>query len=73
MIAHQAVSVADPPVSFDNMSENFEESLTITFIEEDILSGISPAGKMIHRAFKLDPEWPCHGSSIAIRHAINKV
>lgn len=59
MIAHQAVSVADPPVSFDNVRENFEESLTIAFVEEDILLSISSAGKMMHRAFKLDSEWPC--------------
>jgi hypothetical protein len=62
--------VADPPVSFDNVSENLEESLTIIVVEEDVLSGISPAGKMMHRTFKLDSEWPCHNSSIAIHHAI---
>jgi len=54
VIAHQAVSVAGPPVSFDNVSENFEESFTITFIEEDVLLGISSTDKMIHRTFKLD-------------------
>ena len=41
MIAHQAVSVADPPVSFDNVSGDFEEFPTITFVEEDVLAGIS--------------------------------
>jgi hypothetical protein len=25
---------------------------------------------MMHRTFKLDSEWPCHNSSIAIHHAI---
>lgn len=73
MIPHQAVSVADPPVSFDNVSENLEESLTIIVVEEDVLSGISPAGKMMHRTFKLDSEWPCHNSSIADFYATDKV
>jgi len=60
MIAHQTVSMADPPVSFDDMSEDLEESLTVIVIEEDILADISPAGQMIRRVFKLHPEWPCH-------------
>lgn len=43
VVPHDAEGVADPSVSFNDVSKNLEECLAIRFVKEDILSRISTA------------------------------
>ena len=55
MIRHQAICVTDPAESINNVTQDLEESRSITVVEEDALSRIPTAGDVIESSFEFQP------------------
>jgi hypothetical protein len=57
--------MAFPGVPIDNGGEDLEEALTIGVSEEDVTKCISSTRDVVYSAFEFEPQWPCHGVSLA--------
>jgi hypothetical protein len=60
MIAHQAICVAKPVVTFNNTTQRIKKSVVILLIKKNHIPGIATRGDMIDSSWKLNPDWSCH-------------
>lgn len=60
MVWHQAVGMAAPVVTCDDISQNRKERESILVVQEDVLASVAAAGDVINRALVFDTQWTCH-------------
>ena len=67
VVGHQAVGVADPRESSDDLAQELEKSRPIGISEEDPASIIAATGDVVQSSFEFDSQWTRHGPSLAWR------
>ncbi|GAG60961.1 unnamed protein product [marine sediment metagenome] len=73
VVRHQAVRVADPAVSIDNVSQGIEKSGPIVLVEKDARARIATTGDVVDSVFVFQPQWSRHGDhSLSRRNPKNK-
>jgi len=61
VVGHQAVGVAQPVKTLDDLPQGSKEGVTVLIVLKDVGAGIAPGGHMVQRAVELDSEGSGHG------------
>jgi|GEM_PF-5167565 len=64
MVAHQAIGVADEPLTLHHFVQDVEEGTAIILVQEDILARIPPGSGMVEGARELQPQRSDHNYPI---------
>jgi hypothetical protein len=56
--------VHDPPEALNDVAKNLEELVTVSIVDEDVLTCVPPRGYVVDRSRVLDPQWSRHDHNL---------
>lgn len=62
VIVHQAIGMAEPPITINNMGEQGQKLRPIAVLHHDVLPGIAPTGDMIDGTGEFKTKRTRHGA-----------